>query len=128
MLTCNASTRLKKKRRKEVNEARARAAELAIANCGSARTASTDRRGRMLTGRGGREREKRREGEGGGSRAEKRQRQNATNSKRAESCACIRNTIEPLSTGTGPLLSTRGGERAGGGVRALNPARAAGKF
>lgn len=53
------------------------------------------------------------EGGGGGVAAE-RQRQNATNSKRAEPCACIRNAIGPLSTGAGPLLS-RAGPREGGG-------------
>jgi len=76
--------------------------------------------------------------DGGGreSRAEERQRQNATNSKRAEPCACIRNAIGPLSTGAGPLLSTgvvaggrvrRGGGGGGGGGRALGALGAAGR-
>lgn len=124
MLTCNARLGNKKRQTK-----RGRAVELAIANCGSARTASTDQRGepraaeRYVTGRGCKR---------GGLRAEKRQRQNATNSKRAESCACIRNAIEPLSTGTGPLLSTREGERRERGEVTARSApstpRAAGKF
>jgi len=75
----------------------------------STRTASRPKRrvGRTVADGGGRE-----------SRAEERQRQNATNSKRAESCACIRNAIGPLSTGAGSLLSTgvvAGGRARGGG-------------
>jgi len=48
---------------------------------------------------------------------EERQRQNATNSKRAEACACIRNAIELLSTGAGPLLSISGQGEEGGHSR-----------
>jgi len=105
-------------------------AELAIANCGAhPRGRLPGRRDesaeRYVTDGGGRE-----------SRAEERQRQNATNSKRAEPCACIRNAIGPLSTGAGPLLST--GVVAGGRARdegeigraqpAPSAPRAAGKF
>lgn len=54
------------------------------------------------------ERRRRKIGRGLKRAATERQRQNATNSKRAEPCACIRNAIEPLSTGAGPLLSTAG--------------------
>lgn len=73
---------------------------------------------------------------GGGGRevAAERQRQNATNSKRAEPCACIRNAIGPLSTGARPPpFVSRGGQGGGGwggrGERAeLPPEPVAGKF
>ncbi|KAG7189161.1 hypothetical protein KM043_008725 [Ampulex compressa] len=70
----------------------------------------------------------------GPNRPAERQRQNATNSKRAESCACIRNAIGPLSTGAGPPFVSRGLLRrsrrtgCGGWVEALPPVPAAGKF
>lgn len=63
--------------------------------------------------------------------AAERQRQNATNSKRAEPCACIRNAIGPLSTGARPPpFVSRGGQGGGGwGERAeLPPEPVAGKF
>lgn len=62
------------------------------------------RNGRGEVGRasvGGGKRWRRRRGRGREVAAE-RQRQNATNSKRAEPCACIRNAIGPLSTGARP--------------------------
>lgn len=91
---------------------------LQIADCireDGLQTEEVKRKNGNVTGRG-RER---------GGLVEERQRQNATNSKRAEPCACIRNAIELLSTGAGPLLSTQGRGRV---KPAPSASRAAGKF